>query len=172
MFDYSIHQGSVLRKCIRRLQIVLYFVIYAMISLAQPPKYTPKHFVAALDTNEFKNIKIPKQGITRTYIVSKIEIWDLDDYHTTFVNGAIIGLLCFEDHMLNMKKEGVTSVYLIDSLNHSRRYKIWDQTYSNNQLNGKWYTYTLEGTLLSFQTYKNDSLNDLTRYFWIDGVKI
>jgi antitoxin component YwqK of YwqJK toxin-antitoxin module len=61
---------------------------------------------------------------------------------------------------------------VIDSLDHSKRYKIWEQTYSNDKLNGQWKTHTLRGTQANFQTFRNDSLDGITRNFWIDGKTI
>jgi|SRR5580693_2521284 antitoxin component YwqK of YwqJK toxin-antitoxin module len=86
--------------------------------------------------------------------------------------GGTDALLCFEGQLKDNKKEGVFNIYLIDSSDHSKRYRIWEQMYSDGKLNGQWRTYTLRGTLVNFQTFKNDSLNGITRNFWIDGKKI
>jgi len=39
-------------------------------------------------------------------------------------------------------------------------------------LNGQWKTYTLRGTLVNFQTFKGDSLNGISRDYWIDGKTV
>jgi antitoxin component YwqK of YwqJK toxin-antitoxin module len=152
-----------------------FWVSTLLISLpttAQQPRYTFKKFVALVDTIEFKRITPVKDGFQRTYILTDATILDLDDDSTTYIKGNTHALLCFEGNVKNSKREGILSVYLIDSLDHSKRYRIWEQTYSNDKLNGEWKTYTLRGTLSSFATFKDDSLNGISRSFWIDGKSI
>jgi len=138
---------------------------------AQQPRYTFRKFVTALDTTEFKIIH-PKDGLNRTYIPAHPEIWDIDDDSTTYIRGGQNALLCIEGYCKNNKKDGLFTTFLIDSTDHSRRYKIWEQNYSNDKLNGQWKIYTLHGTILKFQTFKDDSLHGITRMFWIDGRSI
>jgi antitoxin component YwqK of YwqJK toxin-antitoxin module len=154
------------------------FAIFLLCSLtatrssAQEPRYTKKHFVSIPDTTEFKVIYPTRDGPVRTYISADPVVWDLDDDSTTFVRGGVNAILCIEGQSKNSKREGVFRFYLIDSTDHSKRYKIWEQTYENDKLNGQWRTYSLRGTLVSFQTFKDDSVNGLTRNFWIDGRTI
>lgn len=138
----------------------------------QQPDYTFKHFVTKLDTSEFKILNPKNVGVMRTYIESGAEIWDLDDANKTYIRGNQPVLLCIEGQKRNNKKEGVFSFYVIDSLDHSKRYKLWEEEYSNDKLNGQWRTYTLKGTLVKFDTFKDDSLNGISRTFWIDGKKV
>jgi antitoxin component YwqK of YwqJK toxin-antitoxin module len=61
---------------------------------------------------------------------------------------------------------------VIDHANHSLRYKIWEQTYLNNRLNGQWRMYALNGQLVEFQTFENDSLKGIARTYKKDGKSI
>ena len=151
--------------------LVILFSFCSLFAIGQQPRYTFKHFVHTKDTSEFKDI-FPKDGFYRKYILESPEIWDIDDDNTTFIRGGVNALLCFEGQQKNNKKEGLSTIYLIDSTDHNKRYKIWEQTYSNDQLNGEWRTYTLRGTLANLQTFQKDSLNGITRNYWIDGKKI
>ena len=63
-------------------------------------------------------------------------------------------------------------IFFLLIVNHSRRYKIWEQSYANDKLNGEWRTYNLRGTVIRTQQYQNDSLNGLSRDYWIDGKTI
>lgn len=157
-----------------RIKITLQIIglLYFVSSFGQQPKYTFKSFVHDYDTSKFKVVYPKSDGFVRTYLVAHPQIWDIDDDSTTFIMGGETALLCFEGQQKNHNREGLFKVYLIDSIDHSKRYKIWEQTYSNNKLNGQWNTYTLHGTLVNFQTFKNDSLNGITRTFWIDGKTI
>jgi antitoxin component YwqK of YwqJK toxin-antitoxin module len=146
-------------------------LLFYSVADAQQPKYTFTKFVTVLDTNEFK-ITHPRDGLNRTYIPAYPEIWDIDDDSTTYMRGGQSALLCIEGPCKNNKKEGVFTTFLIDSADHSRRYKIWEQNYSNDKLNGQWKTYTLHGTITNIQTFKDDSLNGVSRMFWIDGRSI
>jgi antitoxin component YwqK of YwqJK toxin-antitoxin module len=88
------------------------------------------------------------------------------------LRGGQNALLCIEGYCKNDKKEGIFTTFLVDSADHSKRYKIWEQHFSNDKLNGQWTTYTLHGTITNLQTFKDDSLNGVTRMFWIDGRSI
>lgn len=125
-----------------------------------------------LDTTKFKVIVPGADGFVRTYLSIHPAFWDLDDDSSTYIRGGANALVCIEGSYKNSKREGVFNAYLIDSFDHAKRYKIWEQTYANDKLNGQWRTYTLRGTLVNFQTYKDDSLDGLTRNFWIDGKTV
>lgn len=154
--------------------IFLSFIAFCFKTVSsQQPNYTFKHFVRYADTSEFKSVHPKgKNGLIRTYIESKVEIWDIDDDNTTYVKGTKPVLLCIEGQQKNGNREGVFSFYLVDSLDHSRRYKIMDQEFAHDKLNGQWKTYTLKGALVKFDTFRNDSLNGISRLYWIDGKKI
>jgi antitoxin component YwqK of YwqJK toxin-antitoxin module len=139
----------------------------------QQPNYTFKHFVRYSDTSEFKSVHLKgKNGLIRTFIESPVEVWDVDDDNTTYVKGTRPVLLCIEGQQKNGNREGVFFFYLIDSLDHSRRYKIMEQEFAHDKLNGQWRTYTLKGALVKFDTFKEDSLDGVSRVYWIDGRKI
>jgi antitoxin component YwqK of YwqJK toxin-antitoxin module len=138
-------------------------------SFGQQPRYHFKSFVKEQDSIEFKVIRPIKDGLTRTYIRSHPEYFDLDDDSSTYIRGSQDALICFEGNKKNGKREGIFSAYLIDSFDHSKRYRIWEQTFVHDRLNGQWRTYTLKGGLVNFQTFKDDSLIGIARNFWIDG---
>lgn len=147
--------------------LTLHFVV-----LGQQPKYTFRKFAANFDTTEFKPVIPKKDGPLKTYISTDIQILDIDDNNTTYILGNVTALLCFEGQYKNGMRDGLFNVYVIDSLNHSKRYRIWQQTYSNDKLNGPWLTYTLRGTLANSRIFTNDSLNGIARYYWIDSKTI
>ncbi|GGB24356.1 toxin-antitoxin system YwqK family antitoxin [Puia dinghuensis] len=138
---------------------------------AQQPAYTEKHFVREEDPKEFVPI-VPKSGFTRTYLLGQVGIMDLDDNHTTYIKYGTKALLCIEGEYQNNQREGVFTFSLIDSLDHKKRYKLYEQTFKANKLNGEWRTYTLAGKLNNVQHYSNDSLDGLSRTYWIDGKSI
>ena len=156
---------------LKPISVLLIFLFISILSFSQQPRYTFKSFVKVIDTNEFKIIS-SDNGFIRSYVATNIQVWDIDDDSTTYMMGSTDAVVCFEGYQKNKKKEGVFSAYLIDSADHSKRYKIYEQTYTNNKLNGQWRTYTLHGTLTNFGTYKDDSLNGITRHYWIDGKSI
>ena len=141
-------------------------------STAQQPKYTAKHFVLYDDPKVFVRILPKKDGLMRTYLLISPEIWDVDDDNTTYIKGGQQALVCIEGQYKNGRRDGVYSAFVLDSLDHKKRYKIWEQTYSDDKLNGEWRTYSIKGNLVRFQTYKNDSLNGTAKDYWIDGKTI
>ena len=99
-------------------------LLFFLSSFGQQPRYTFKSFVRDNDTAEFKVTYPKSDGFIRTYIVAHPQIWDIDDDSTTFIMGGEKVLLCIEGQQKKGKKEGVFNVYLIDSSDHSKRYKI------------------------------------------------
>lgn len=150
--------------------LILFFISFHNL-IAQQPKYTWKHFVTK-DTPEFV-VSLPiKNGMVRTYLVASPVIWDVDDGYTTYVQHAQKVLICMEGSKVNGKRQGVFTAYLIDSLHHKKRFKLYEQNYSNDKLNGIWYSYCLSGNVRAFETYKDDSLSGDAKTFWIDGETI
>jgi hypothetical protein len=105
--------------------------------IGQKPNYTKKHFVKYKDTSEFKAIRPINSGSLRTFVLTHIEMFDLDDDNTTFIKNSDSVLLCIEGNELNGKREGKFNFYVIDSCDHKKKYKIWEQTFSNDKLNGQ-----------------------------------
>jgi antitoxin component YwqK of YwqJK toxin-antitoxin module len=150
--------------------LLIFAVLFALaLSAQQQPPYTKKYFVSKDDTAEFKRIIPAKDGFTRTYILAPPQINDVDDNNSTHVKGGSRALICFEGNMKNGKRNGVFTGYLIDSFDHTRRFKIWEQTYLNDKLHGTWTTYNLKGTRVQTDEFVQDSLQGISRFYWIDG---
>ncbi len=157
-----------------KLITILYWVFCSLLFdvKAQQPNYTEKQFITSFDSLKLPKLIVVKNGFCRTYINANPQIWDLDDDSTTYIRGGHKALICIEGNFKNDKREGIFSFYVIDSPNYLKRYKLWEQTFKNNKLIGEWRTYTLRGTLVNFKTYLNDSLNGVSKDFWIDGKTI
>lgn len=156
----------------QKLTLIILFFIASLKTNAQAPNYTVKKFISFQDTSKFK-VTIPaKDGFFRTYISSIPEIFDLDDNHKTYIRTSSSALLCIEGNYKNKLRHGLVTFYLIDSFNTQTRYKIWEQEFENDKLNGQWRTYSLKGNLVNYRTYKDDSLNGISRNLWIDGKSI
>ena len=147
-------------------------LVLSIQSLIAQPKYTPKHLVVADNINEFVRISPTSDGAMKNYLIATLDIWDTDDNDTSFVVGGQTVLLCIEGYMKNNQRNGLFTGFLIDSLNHKKRYKIWEKTYVNNKLNGKWKTFSLDGKLVNFQTFKNDSLRGIAKNYAVNGKTI
>ncbi|TCZ73630.1 toxin-antitoxin system YwqK family antitoxin [Flaviaesturariibacter aridisoli] len=134
-----------------------------------PPRYTPKHFVRRYDSLAFPRLRAT-DGPVRTYLELAPDIWDVDDDNSTHIRGgARQALVQVDGTMRNNKREGVFTFSLIDSADHSKRFKIWEQEFAGDKLNGQYRTYNLKGTLVETQTMRNDSLDGVGRSYWIDG---
>ena len=124
-----------------------------------------------LDTSEFKYVIPNSNGFQRTYILTRATYYDLDDDSTTYMKFTDSVLICIEGVMKNKKREGVFTFSLFDIIDHSKKYKIWEQTFKNDELNGPWRHFTLRGGLVSIDTYKKGNLNH-SRTYWIDGKSL
>ena len=156
-------------------QLLLSALMIATVQSGSPqqPRYTQKHFASVLDTTVFKRTPRVPNGFVRSYIVTQPEIWDVDDDNTTHVmGGGTPTVLCIEGAYKDGKRNGVFTFYVIDSADHSKRYKLWEQQYVADQLNGTWKIYNLKGTLVNLKNFTNDSLNGISRNYWIDGRSI
>lgn len=138
-------------------------------SFAQQPNYTPKNFVNRLDTAEFKYITPKKNGFSRTFLLTKPSYYDLDDDSTTYIMFSDSAVITVEGNIKNGNREGVYKFYLTDEYDHNKRYKIWEQTFKNDKLDGEWRKYKLRGGLVSTENFKNGILNGISKMYWIDG---
>lgn len=141
----------------------------SLFSKAQAPKYTEKHFKNSIDTSVYKIILPGKDGLQRTYILANPQVWDIDDDSTTYVRTSTNAFIIIEGNIKDNKRIGLFTFFLLDSLNPEKKYKLWEQTFSDDKLNGRWNTFSMNGVLCSYQTYKNDSLNGIAKEIWIDG---
>lgn len=155
-----------------RLLAILLLTFLNQIVFSQQPRYTPKHFVSADDPQKFVRIVPKADGFMRTYLLTDTEIWDTDDDNTTYVKSGKKVLICMEGQYKNGQRDGVFTAYVLDSLDQNTRYKIFEQTYSNNRLNGPWRSYTLKGKLAGVENYVNDSISGTSKFYWIDGKSL
>jgi antitoxin component YwqK of YwqJK toxin-antitoxin module len=141
----------------------------------QQPGYADRKFVRDEDPAEFKDVRPAgpaASGFVRSYETTLVQVYDLNADSTAYTENRQLALLCSEGQLKNNKREGLFTCYLIDDADHSKRYKVWEQTFAGNKLNGPWRVFTLRGGLVRFQTYRNDSLNGVSRTYWIDGKGI
>jgi antitoxin component YwqK of YwqJK toxin-antitoxin module len=151
--------------------IIVFIFIYAT-STGQQPKYTSKHFVAILDTNEFKITMPKKAGTGHTFVKIHPPVFDVDDDNTTSILFSQDLVVKIEGTISNGKRNGIFTSYIIDSLDHKKLYKIWEQDYKNDELNGEWRTYNLKGTLVHLENFRNSKQIGIERDYWIDGKTI
>ncbi len=153
--------------------ILILGLLFSNISFGQQPPYKFKKFVSSIDTTEFKIVQpLNGNGYLKTYIQTGTLIWDISDDNSTFIKGNVDVLICIEGQMKNGKRDGVFTMYLIDSIDHNKKYRIGEQTFANDKLNGEWKTYTLKQTLVHLETFKDDSIAGITRNYAIDGKTI
>jgi hypothetical protein len=143
-----------------------------MNSAAQGSDLSSRKFVRFEDSTEFTTAKPAADGFSRSYETDAVQIYDLDTDSTTYMMKRQQVLLCEEGQLKNRKREGVFSFYVIDAADHSKRYKVWEKTFVAGKLSGEWRTYSLRGGIVRLETYKNDSLNGVSRTYWIDGKGI
>lgn len=138
----------------------------------KPPVYTRKSFLVNVDTSKFVSSQQKDNGLTRTFYTSELEFIDIDDLSTQYVRITQPVMICIEGYYINKKKNGVFNYYIYDSLNPTKRYKIWEQNYKNDKLNGISQSFSIQGKLVSNQEYKDDSIVGRYKFYAIDGKTI
>ncbi|MGN6419359.1 MAG: toxin-antitoxin system YwqK family antitoxin [Pseudobacter sp.] len=161
-----------MNKTVMKFLCLSLLVCLAISAQARQPKYTKKHFVRNYDSSEFKSTGPVKDGLIKTYFVTEVSIYDVDDNNTTHVRGNVRALLNIESEVKRGKRNGITRQYLIDSADHNKRFLIAEQTYVNDKLNGPWIWYNLRGRKVQSDNFVNDSLSGVSQQFWIDGYTI
>lgn len=155
-----------------KIALILLTVFALATSFAQQPPYKPK-LLRTENAPGLIKIDTPENGIGRTYILGDITLRDVDDKKETHIKWTYKKLLLVvEGPYKNGKREGVFVFSAIDSLNPMKTYRIYEQPFKNDQLNGVWKTFNLEGTLVSTQTFENNIAKGLSTTYWIDGKKI
>lgn len=147
--------------------IIIALLIAGLVS-GQVPSYTLKKFVAVDDTVEFRRTAHVENGPVKSYILTEPEIWDVDDRGTTHVRGGAHALLVVEGENRKGKREGIFTWALIDEVDHTKRWRIWEQTYADDKLDGEWRTYNLKGTMVAIRNYEKGQEVSYKEY-WIDG---
>jgi antitoxin component YwqK of YwqJK toxin-antitoxin module len=152
--------------------VLLILLIFTTLhAFAQQPPYTPKLLRTAWTPGIVK-IDTPVNGIGRTYAVTDATLWDVDNNNATHVRWNYKVLITMEGPFKNGKRDGVFVYSVVDSLNPAKTYPIYEQTFQNDQLNGVWKTYNLQGTLVAVQTFENNIQKGLSTTYWIDGKRI
>lgn len=141
-------------------------------AFAQAPEYKPKHFVRVFNEKEFATTKQIRDGLLKTYIISPVTIFDVDDNNTTHIRSTTRAMILIESEVKDGKREGITRQFIVDSADHSKRYLIYEQTFANDKLNGIWKLYNLRGTVVQTENYRNDTLHGISRQYWIDGKTV
>lgn len=151
--------------------LLILFTFTALHAVAQQPPYTPKLLRTAWTPGIVK-IDTPENGIGRTYAITEATLWDVDNNNSTHIKWNYKILITMEGPYKNGKREGVFVYRVVDSLNPAKTYPIYEQTFKNDQLNGVWKTYNLQGTLVGVQTFENNIQKGLSTTYWIDGKRI
>lgn len=150
---------------------ILLLLLATLDITAQKPSYTPK-LLRTVAAPSIVQVDTPANGIGRTYVIADVTLWDLDDKKSTHVQYNYNALMTVEGPYKNGKREGVFVYKVIDSLNPGKTYLIYEQTFKNDQLNGVWKTYNLQGTLVTIQNFESNLQKGISTTYWIDGKKI
>lgn len=132
-------------------------------------EYIAKALVTSRDTIEFKNSRT--STAISVYGLADIRVYDVHATKLGHITNDMKCLLNVTGPLVNGKKDGTFITYVIDSADHSKRYKVFEQEYKQGVLEGEWRTFNLQGTRVVTKNFKNDKLS-LTREYWTDGKTI
>lgn len=133
------------------------------------PEPNVPHLVTVLDTAEFKPELASGNGFERTYILADADISYIGSVSKKrqYVSEKLV--ICLEGTLVNGKGNGVFTSYVIDSINHSRRYKISEQDYKNDTIDGHWKAFDIGGTLKYDLLYIKGRSRGKSVYYEADG---
>lgn len=163
------------------LKIILAFIIAASMKILTAQMmidtnniehhYTRKSFVVREDTARFKDIGDRINGLSRYHFTMNVNFYDLDNSKKYIADVNQDALVAIEGYFQNKQKNGLFTIFIMDSLNPNIRYKIWEETYRNDKLNGSVKAYTLQGKLAASYQYRNDTLVGEAITYAADGIR-
>jgi len=127
--------------------------------------------VRDLDTTVFKTIMPEKNGFTRAYLVADPGISFITSTKSRMdVPGSV--LICVEGNLLNGQRTGLFTSYVIDNVDHNKRYKIDEQDFKNNLIDGHWKSFDLDGNLKFDLLYARGKSRGKSVYYAADGKTV
>lgn len=121
------------------------------------------------DSTTYKNIKPGKNGFTRLYQVNDPDISFISGISKTRIGLPGSVLIYEEGNLVNGKRTGLFTTYVIDNNDHHKKYKIHEQDFKNDLVDGHWKAYDLGGTLKYDMMFTKGRPSGYSVYFGPDG---
>lgn len=147
--------------------LLILATLLCQVTMAQEPNYTPKTYLSEGDPEVLASKFSLESGQSTHFFSASVEILDVDDDRTTHVKTKANLLLCQIGNFSTSTKEGKYETYAFLKSGPSP-FKIWEQNFVNDELDGAWKVFNAEGTLVSISTYDQNKLV-LSRNYQIDG---
>jgi antitoxin component YwqK of YwqJK toxin-antitoxin module len=147
---------------------ILSLILSFTIELTGQMQPTIKKHATKDDSVLFAPILPKKSGFIRTFLHVPFNI-DKKGIYLDNTNSIVI---CVEGHLKKGKREGIFTQYVYDSLDLKKRYKLAEQLYESNKLNGLSKTFDLSGRLIMQNNFAKDSLNGLSLFYYPDGITV
>lgn len=127
------------------------------------------NLVRDLDTTEFKSLTPAKNGFMRIYGVNDPGVTFISNGTKKRIELPGEVLVCLEGNIVEGKRQGQFTTYVVDNANHNRRYRIHEQDYRNNLVDGHWKAFDLGGTLKYDLLYVKGKSLGKSVYYMADG---
>jgi antitoxin component YwqK of YwqJK toxin-antitoxin module len=156
----------------------LMFVLLCLGSVAHAQQSTPAangtmpDLVRDRDSTTFKNILPGKNGFTRIYQVADPDVSFISSASKTRIGLPGSVLMCEEGTLVNGQRNGLFTTYVTDNTDHHKRYKIHEQNFKNNLLDGHWKAYDLGGTLKYDMMFTQGRQSGFSVYYGPDGKTV
>ncbi len=147
--------------------LLLLATLLCQLTMAQQPNYTPKTYLSDGEPDILAKELSIENGQSTRFFSASVEILDVDDDRTTHVKTKANLLLCQVGDFSTSTKEGKYDTYaFLES--GPRPFKIWEQSFVDDELDGTWKVFNVEGTLVSVSTYEQNKLV-MSRNYQTDG---
>ena len=124
------------------------------------------------DSTVFKNIIPGKNGFTRVYQVADPDVSFVSSTSKTRIPLPGSVLFYEEGNLVNGQRTGLFTTYVTDYNDHHKKYKIHEQNFKNNLLDGHWKAFDLGGTLKFDMMFTNGRQSGFSMYYGPDGKTI
>ncbi len=125
-------------------------------------------FQSDYDTTLFKPHMIAN-GWGHSYVVAYPTLWYTADTSNYFQKFADSFLIRVEGQTSDNKRQGIFTYSLIDKANSSKTYKLYRQSFKDDQLSGSWESFSLDGKLVMRNNYLAGKQIGLQQFYKSDG---
>ena len=152
----------------KSIYIFCFFLILVTQTYSQTEEIWKNKLQATYDSTKFIP-KIQQNGYSFSFIEARPTLWYAENTNELYNSFTANFLIKVEGNMVDGQRQGVFTYSLIDKIEPSKNYKLYEQTFKDDELNGIWKSYSLNEKLVLLQTFKSGNPFGLQQEYRPDG---